>query len=47
MAEQERWQRPAVDVEQGSRKGLSIILLALVLVAAITAGTVRLLYLQP
>jgi PAS domain S-box-containing protein len=32
--------RPLSDVEQGSRKGLSIILLALVLVAAITAGTV-------
>ena len=31
---------PLADVEQGSRKGLSIILLALVLVAAITAGTV-------
>ena len=31
---------PLSDVEQGSRKGLSIILLALVLVAAITAGTV-------
>jgi PAS domain S-box-containing protein len=31
---------PLADVEQGSRKGLSIILLALVLVAAIIAGTV-------
>jgi PAS domain S-box-containing protein len=31
---------PLSDVEQGSRKGLSIILLALVLVAAITAGMV-------
>ncbi len=31
---------PLSDVEQGSRKGLSIILLALVLVAAIIAGTV-------
>ena len=31
---------PLSDVEQGSRKGLSIVLLALVLVAAITAGTV-------
>lgn len=31
---------PLSDVEQGGRKGLSVILLALVLVAAITAGTV-------
>ena len=31
---------PLSDVEQGSKKGLSIILLALVLVAAITAGMV-------
>ena len=31
---------PLSDVEQGSRKGLSIVLLVLVLVAAITAGTV-------
>ncbi|MEK6742584.1 MAG: PAS domain S-box protein [Nitrospirota bacterium] len=31
---------PLSDVEQGGRKGLSIVLLALVLVAAITAGTV-------
>jgi PAS domain S-box-containing protein len=31
---------PLSDVEQGSRKGLSIVLLALVLAAAITAGTV-------
>jgi len=31
---------PLSDVEQGGRKGLSIILLAFVLVAAITAGTV-------
>ena len=31
---------PLSDVEQGSRKGLSIVLLALVLVAAITAGMV-------
>ncbi len=31
---------PPSDVEQGSRKGLSVILLALVLLAAITAGTV-------